>query len=99
MGNSCDIQSSSSYSDKTNMFRPSTSSHILNAHNLAKLQYQIVELSGVSMKEIKILNVDVGVHDGEAVQMNTLIVGKWSNPKIVFIHGFGNSNALFYKIF
>jgi pimeloyl-ACP methyl ester carboxylesterase len=31
--------------------------------------------------------------------MNTIVVGKWSKPKIVFIHGFGNSNALFFKIF
>ena len=31
--------------------------------------------------------------------MNTIVIGKWSNPKIVFIHGFCNSNALFYKIF
>jgi pimeloyl-ACP methyl ester carboxylesterase len=31
--------------------------------------------------------------------MNTVVVGSWSLPKLVFIHGFGSSNALFYKLF
>jgi pimeloyl-ACP methyl ester carboxylesterase len=51
------------------------------------------------MKEIKIKNIDVGTHDEKTVKMNTIIVGDWTQPKIVFIHGFGMSNTLFYKIF
>ena len=60
------------------MFRPSTSNLIFSDHNLATLQYQIVALSEVPMKEIKIMNVEVGSHEGESVRMNTIVVGKWN---------------------
>ena len=31
--------------------------------------------------------------------MNTVIVGNRSLPKLVWIHGYGSSNALYYKVF
>jgi hypothetical protein len=60
MGNICDIKSTEEFTNKDNMFRPTTSDSVLNSYNLAKLHYQILELSPVSMDEIKILNVEVG---------------------------------------
>jgi pimeloyl-ACP methyl ester carboxylesterase len=51
------------------------------------------------MKEINVLNVKVGEHNDEPIYMNTVVVGKTSLPKIVWIHGFGASNALYYKMY
>ena len=61
-----------------------------------KYQQEVLELCEVPINEIKVLNVEVGQHDGKPIYMNTIIVGKSTLPKMVWIHGYGASNALYF---
>ena len=56
-------------------------------------------MSGVSMELIKQTDIKVDEYEGKAMHIHTIICGDLnSKPKLVLIHGYGGSGALFFKI-
>jgi cephalosporin-C deacetylase-like acetyl esterase len=81
-----------------NLLEKSTSKYILNTKNYEYLESNLLEFSGLSKKEIRQKNVLVGTYHNEPIYTRTIIIGNTKFPKLVWIHGYAASGALFYKM-
>lgn len=69
----------------------------LTEANLYEVERKIYLLSGIDESQIELKNVQVGVHDDKPVYIRTAICGDASKPKLVLMHGYASSGALFFK--
>ena len=76
----------------------STSKFILNEKNYQLLESNLLEYSGIPKKDIKQRNILVDTYHDMPVYVRTIIVGEKTLPKLVWIHGYAASGALFYKM-
>ena len=59
----------------------------------------MLNLSGLTEDEIKIIDVKVDEHDSEPITIRTLLCGQDDGkPKLVYCHGYGGSGALFFNL-
>ena len=70
----------------------------LNDENLYEAEMKVLLLSGLPESQLRPKNILVGTHDGQPVNIRTTVCGDESKPKVVFVHGYGGSGALFFKI-
>lgn len=70
----------------------------LNDANLYEAEMKVLLLSGMPADQLRPKNVLVGTFDGQPVYIRTVICGDESKPKLVFVHGYAGSGALFFKI-
>lgn len=70
----------------------------LNDLNLFEAEFKVYLLSGLPESQLRPKNVLVGTFDGEPVNIRTVVCGDESKPKLVFVHGYAGSGALFFKI-
>ena len=70
----------------------------LTDENLLEAERKVLALSGLPADQIQTKSVKVGEFKGEPVCIRTSICGDENKPKLVFIHGYGASGPMFYKI-
>ena len=64
---------------------------------MTAVERKVYLLSGMPEDQIEIKNVQVGTFKDEPVNIRTAICGDPSKPKLVFVHGYASSGALFFK--
>jgi hypothetical protein len=81
-----------------NLLEKSTSKYILNEKNYQLLETNLLEYSGIPLKDIKQRSIEVDSYQGKPVTVRTIIIGDKNLPKLVWIHGYAASGALYYKM-
>jgi pimeloyl-ACP methyl ester carboxylesterase len=81
-----------------NLLDKSTSKFILNDKNYNRLEMDLLLCSGLPKDHFEVQDVNIGQWGKEEVSLRTIICGDQSLPKIVWVHGYCSSGALFYKL-
>lgn len=81
-----------------NLLDKSTSKFILNQKNYDYLEKQLLLCSGLPKSHFEVQDINIGFWDKKDINIRTIICGDQSKEKIVFVHGYASSGALFYKL-
>ena len=71
-------------------------SDLLTPGSLKKAERELLEYSGLDAQSYEVRKVHTNEEKTE--YMTTILVGDSRKPKLVLIHGFAGSGALFYKV-
>ena len=70
----------------------------LNDQNLLNAERRVLELSQIPESEIKQINVKIREFKEQDVYIRTNVCGDLTKPKLVWVHGYGSSGPLFFKV-
>ena len=70
----------------------------MNKKNYSYYEIELLKCSNIPRSYIKQRDVKVDVFEDKPVTIRTNICGKDSLPKIVWIHGYAASGALYYQV-
>lgn len=85
--------------------RSATNKFSVNDKNFVSCEKQLIKSAGLKSNELKVFKVPVGNFEGKIVNLRTIICCSEENlknsevPKLVLVHGYCGSGALFHKIF
>ena len=69
---------------------------LLTPDAIKQAQDQLLAYSGLSQDQYQVLQIFTD--EAQENYMTTILVGDQSKPKLVLVHGFGGSGALYYKV-
>mgnify|MGYP001134323563 CR=1 FL=1 len=81
-----------------NLLEKSTSKYILNDENYSYLEMELLKCSGLPESHFERKDVLIGDWKKEDIFLHTIICGNQNLEKIVWVHGYASSGALFYKM-